>query len=151
MLVDNTTHPDQFNEHANKLRSEIRQTENILTSAADSTTGVDYDTVDSLLATLDSVIASGTAQTSDPSVPQLGMAEQMKQAQSTVDNAVKVRDLLDSKWIIWAEFCKLREATYNKLEFLKRPLTEIQDKGLRPLDEAREDIQALTVSFNLEF
>ncbi|KAI6183013.1 Spectrin beta chain, erythrocytic [Aphelenchoides bicaudatus] len=144
MLVDNTTHPDQFNEHANKLKAEIRQTESILASASDTNIGVDFGISDSLLASLDSAISTGTAQTTDPSVPKIEMAEEIKNAKAVVENASKVRDLLDAKWIIWAEFCKLREATYSKLEFLKKPLIQVQEKGLRSLDEAREDIKTLT-------
>jgi hypothetical protein len=149
LLADTGVHPDQFNEHANRLRVLIRETEAIVSSAAETSVGIDYNAADSLLATIDSAISSSTLETTDPSVttsPE-SMDNQLKLTQSTVENAAKVRDLLDAKWIIWAEFCKLREATYNKLEFLKKPLIDVQDKGMRSLDEAREDIQELTVCF----
>lgn len=148
LLVNNGAHPDQFNSHADRLRVLIKETEAILSSATETSLGVDYAAADSLLASIDSAIASSTIKTTKPSASTAtkDMDNQLKLTQSMMQNAEKVRDLLDSKWIIWAEFCKLREATYNKLEFLKKPLFDMQEKGLRELDEAREDIQTLTVS-----
>jgi hypothetical protein len=148
LLVNNTVHPDKFNEHANQLRTLIRETEAIISTAAETSIGVEYDIGDSILASIDSVISSSTLETTEPSVSvsSVNIDNQLKLTQSTVENAEKVRDLLDAKWIIWAEFCKLREATYSKLEFLKKPLINMQEKALRSLDEAREDIQELTVS-----
>jgi len=63
--------------------------------------------------------------------------------QETVSEAQPVHQALATRAAVWEQFVKERDHANTQLDNARRPLDEIEPKGLRPMPEAQQDLETL--------
>lgn len=63
--------------------------------------------------------------------------------QETISEAQPVHQALATRAAVWEQFVRERDNANVQLDSARRPLDEIETKGLRPLGEAQQDLEAL--------
>ena len=81
--------------------------------------------------------------------PSTGVSELMVELESLTADATPRQRSLEQRWSTWQQFVQERDAATVQLDTLRRPYESITSKPPVPLADARQDLDALKVDFEL--
>ena len=127
---------DKLNCANTSLVSLITQAQQLLNDAA--AIPQSYITLANLIS--NAVEEASALATEDPSANTL---------QSNITEAVDVQDKLNNRWQIWLQFINERNLANSQLDKAHKAIQKAENKALRSLDDAQQDLADLLVSCGL--